>query len=79
MVSFTYIFLILQVNLLTLGIPEAKLIRLRNPHGNSAEWKGAWSDRYWSFLTRELRACARASYRYRREPGATGIGHFLSF
>ena len=49
MVSFTYIFLILQVNLLNLGIPEAKLIRLRNPHGNSSEWKGAWSDRYWSF------------------------------
>ena len=35
-----------QVNLLPLcGIPEAKLIRLRNPHGNSSEWKGAWSDR----------------------------------
>jgi calpain len=20
------------------------LIRIRNPHGNSSEWKGAWSD-----------------------------------
>lgn len=46
-----------KVNLLNLGIPEAKLIRLRNPHGNSAEWKGAWSDRSdeWNLLSNEER------------------------
>lgn len=46
-----------KVNLLTLGIPEAKLIRLRNPHGNSSEWKGAWSDRSdeWNLLSNEER------------------------
>ncbi|CAH3140847.1 unnamed protein product [Porites lobata] len=39
------------------GIPEAKLIRLRNPHGNSSEWKGAWSDRSdeWNLLSPEER------------------------
>lgn len=25
------------------GIP---LVRLRNPHGNSKEWRGDWSDEY---------------------------------
>ncbi|XP_068730617.1 calpain-B-like isoform X1 [Montipora capricornis] len=39
------------------GIPEAKLIRLRNPHGNSAEWRGPWSDRSdeWNLLSAEER------------------------
>ncbi|KAL9953560.1 hypothetical protein ACROYT_G040996 [Oculina patagonica] len=34
-----------------------KLIRLRNPHGNSSEWKGAWSDRSdeWYQLSTEER------------------------
>lgn len=34
-----------------------KLIRLRNPHGNSSEWKGAWSDRSeeWYQLSSEER------------------------
>ena len=27
------------------GTPEQELVRVRNPHGDSAEWKGAWSDR----------------------------------
>jgi len=44
-----------KVNLPTLR--GLKLIRLRNPHGNSSEWKGAWSDRSeeWYQLSSEER------------------------
>ncbi|XP_032221730.2 calpain-A isoform X2 [Nematostella vectensis] len=35
------------------GRPEVDLIRLRNPHANSSEWRGAWSDRSpeWNMLS----------------------------
>ena len=42
----TYPFYHSQVNLPAMR--GLKLIRLRNPHGNSSEWKGAWSDRWQS-------------------------------
>jgi hypothetical protein len=27
------------------GRPDVELLRVRNPHGNGAEWNGPWSDR----------------------------------
>lgn len=44
----TYAFCHSQVNLPTLR--GLKLIRLRNPHGDSSEWVGAWSDGWQSLL-----------------------------
>ncbi|RZC38472.1 calpain-A, partial [Asbolus verrucosus] len=48
---------ITKVQSIMMNNSEVKLLRLRNPWGNNAEWKGTWNDNseYWNLVSQETR------------------------
>jgi len=46
-----------RIACIEVGVREIRLIRLRNPWGNEAEWRGAWNDNSyeWNAITRDVK------------------------
>ncbi len=55
-----------RIACIEVGVREIRLIRLRNPWGNEAEWRGAWNDNSyeWNAITRDV----KEALNYRKLP-----------